>query len=94
MNAKWEEDLKLNGDFFDMIEKKTNVKKEDIFRLANSVSNANFQDEETVRKLIAEVSRLANVPVSKEKEDKIVKAIVNNNIPSDFTSLSKMFDKK
>jgi len=84
----------LNGDFFDMIEKKTNVKKEDIFRLANSVSNANFQDEETVRKLIAEVSRLANVPVSKEKEDKIVKAIVNNNIPSDFTSLSKMFDKK
>ncbi|RBW70400.1 stage VI sporulation protein F [Bacillus taeanensis] len=80
--------------FFDNIEKKTNVKKEDLFKLADSVKDANFKDEKTIRKLISQVSRLANVPVSKEKEDKIVKAIMNNNMPIDFASISKMFDKK
>ncbi|PWA12382.1 stage VI sporulation protein F [Pueribacillus theae] len=84
----------MNQNFFDNIEKKTNVKKEDIFKLANSVSNANFKDERTVRKLIADVARLANVPVSKEKEDKIVDAIVNNNMPADLSQLAKMINKK
>ncbi|TCP31655.1 stage VI sporulation protein F [Scopulibacillus darangshiensis] len=83
-----------NNPFFDHIEKKTNVKKEDIFSLANSVSNANFKDEKTVRRLVGQVARLANVSVSKEKEDAIVKAIVNNNVPMNFSSLSKMFDQK
>lgn len=87
-------DHTLNQNFFDNIEKKTNVKKEDIFKLANSVSNANFKDERTVRKLIADVARLANVPVSKEKEDKIVDAIVNNNMPADLSQLAKMLNKK
>jgi hypothetical protein len=80
--------------FFDNIEKKTNVKKEDLFQLADSVKDANFKDEKTIRRLISQVSRLANVSVSKEKEDKIVKAIINNNMPIDFASISKMFDKK
>lgn len=78
---------------FDNIEKKTNVKANDIFSLANSVSNANFKDEKTVRDLIAQVSKLANVPVSKEKEEQIVKAIIQNNMPTDFASLAKMFQK-
>ena len=80
--------------FFDNIEKKTNVKKEDIFKLANSVSHANFRDEKTVRKLIADVAKLANVPVSKEKEDRIVHAIVNNNVPTDLNTITKMFNQK
>ncbi|MFC7391554.1 stage VI sporulation protein F [Scopulibacillus cellulosilyticus] len=83
-----------NNPFFDQIEKKTNVKKEDIFALANSVANANFQDEKTVRQLVGRVAKLANVSVPKQKEDAIVKAIVNNNIPLNFSSLSKMFDQK
>ena len=78
---------------FDNIEKKTNVKANDIFSLANSVSNANFKDEKTVRDLIAQVSKLANVPVSKEKEEQIVQAIIQNNMPTDFASLAKMFQK-
>lgn len=83
-----------NNPFFDNIEKKTNVKKEDIFALANSVSNANFNDEKAVRQLVGRVARLANTPVSKEKEDAIVKAIVNNNVPMNFSSLSKLFGHK
>ena len=83
-----------NNPFFDHIEKKTNVKKEDIFSLANSIANANFQDEATVRGIVQRVGKMANVDVPKEKEDRIVKAIVNNNIPLNFSSLSKMFNQK
>lgn len=84
----------LSQNFFDNIEKRTNVKKEDIFKLANSVSNANLKDERTLRQLIADVSRIANVPVSKEKEEKIVQAILNNNMPADLSQLTNMIKKK
>ncbi|WKB37124.1 stage VI sporulation protein F [Terrilactibacillus sp. S3-3] len=80
--------------FFDNIEKKTNVKKEDIFAIANSVANADFKDPEVVRKLIARVAQVAGVSVPKEKEEAIVKAITNNNVPLNFSSLSKMFGQK
>jgi hypothetical protein len=83
-----------NNNFFDNLEKKTNVKQQDIFNLANSVSGANFKDEQTVRNLIQQVAKLANKQVPKEKEDELVKTIVNNNIPVDFASLAKMFGKK
>lgn len=84
----------MSQNFFDNIEKRTNVKKEDIFKLANSVSNANLKDERTLRQLIADVSRIANVPVSKEKEEKIVQAILNNNMPADLSQLTNMIKKK
>ncbi|MCF6137586.1 stage VI sporulation protein F [Pseudalkalibacillus berkeleyi] len=82
------------NNFMDDIEKKTGVKKEDIFKLADSVQSANLRDEKTIRQLISQVSRMAGVPVSKEKEDQIVKAIINNNIPLDMASIAKMFNKK
>jgi hypothetical protein len=78
---------------FDNIEKKTNIKKEDIFKLADSVKDANFKDERTVRQLIKQVSALAGKPVSKEKEDKIVNSIISNNMPMDINSIGKMFKK-
>lgn len=84
----------LSQNFFDNIEKRTNVKKEDIFKLANSVSSADLRDERTLRNLIADISRLANVPVSQEKEDKIVQAIINNNMPADLSQLTNMIKKK
>ncbi|MDQ0257490.1 hypothetical protein J2S74_004948 [Evansella vedderi] len=79
---------------FDQLEKKTNVKQQDLFNLANSVSNADLQKEENVRQLIHQVAQLANVPVSKEKEDELVKAITTKNVPTDFVSLAKMFQQK
>ncbi len=78
----------------DEVQKKTSVRPEELFKLANSVSQANLQDEATLRQLIKQVAQLANRPVSKEKEDQIVHAIINNNAPKDFASLAKMFNKK
>ncbi|MDV2683452.1 stage VI sporulation protein F [Alkalihalophilus sp. As8PL] len=85
---------KNDPSFMDQVQKKTSVRPDELMKLANSVSQANLQDEATVRSLISQVAKLANTPVSKEKEDQIVQAIVKNNMPTDFASLAKMFNKK
>lgn len=79
-----------NNNMFGNIEKKTGVNMNDILKLANSLSNANFRDEQTVRRVIQQVAQLAGKRVPKEKEEMLVKAILNNNIPMDLNSLSKM----
>ena len=59
----------MDNGFFKNIEKKTGVNMKDIFDLANSLQNANFKDEKTVRNVIRRVSQIANKPVNKEMED-------------------------
>ncbi|MFC0523144.1 stage VI sporulation protein F [Pontibacillus salicampi] len=76
---------------FDHLNKKANITPDEIFKVADSVKNANFKDEQTVRDLVKRLSKLAGKPVSKEKEDKIVKAITENNM--DMSQLNKMFKK-
>jgi len=66
----------------------------DIFDLANSLQNANFKDEKTVRSVIRRVSQLANKPVAKELEDQIVKTIINDGKSLDFNTISNMLNKK
>ncbi|WP_059105534.1 stage VI sporulation protein F [Shouchella shacheensis] len=78
-----------NNHLFDMINQK-GVKTEDLFALANSLKNENFQDRQTVRRIIREVARLANRPVSREKEDRLVETIVNGKAPKDLASLANM----
>lgn len=88
------EDFVVNNkskNFFDKIQEQTDVNTNDIFKFADSVKHANFQDEETVRQMVAQISAMANKSVSKEKEDKIVEAITQQNIPLDFQALNKMF---
>ncbi|GAF65308.1 stage VI sporulation protein F [Alkalihalobacillus trypoxylicola] len=85
---------KNDHSFMDKVQKNTNVRPDQLLKLANSVSSANFQDEATVRQLINQVAKLANKPVSKEKEDQLVQAILQNKVPGDFSSLAKMFNKK
>ncbi|SER44765.1 stage VI sporulation protein F [Salipaludibacillus aurantiacus] len=82
-----------NNSFFDDLEKKTNVKHQDLFKLAQSVNQTDLSNEKNVRQLIHQVAQMANVPVSKQKEDELVKAITSNQIPMDFGTLAKMFQK-
>lgn len=77
---------------FDKIQKNANIDPQEIFKVAESVKNANFSDEKTVRELIQRLSHIANKPVSKEKEDKIVEAIIKNKIPMDPNSMNNLFD--
>jgi hypothetical protein len=84
----------MDNNLFKNIEKKTGVNMKDVFELANSVQGANFKDEKTVRNLVRRVSQIANKPVPKEKEDKIVKAITDNGQSLDFGTIAKMINKK
>ncbi|MCJ8006022.1 stage VI sporulation protein F [Lederbergia wuyishanensis] len=83
----------MENQFFKNIEKKTGVNMNDIFELANSLQNANFKDEKTVRGIIKRVSELANKPVPKELEDKMVQTIINDGSKLDLSAISKMMNK-
>ena len=84
----------MDQNFFKNIESKTGVNMKDVFELANSLQGANFKDEDTVRNVIKRVSQIANKPVNKEMEDKIVQSIVANGKQLDFGTLSQMINKK
>ena len=73
---------------FNKIEKKTNINKETIINLANKIQKNNMKDETTLREVIQDLSNLTGKPVSKEKEDKIIKTIINDQVPN---NIDKMF---
>ena len=70
--------------FFKNVEKKTNVNKETILSLAKKLQDGNMKNENTIKEVIHDISRITGREVSKEKEDKIVNAIINDNVPKDL----------
>ena len=78
----------FSDNLFNRIEKKTNVGKETILNLANKLQQADLKDEKTLREVIQELSSMTGKNISKEKEDKIINAVKNNNVPKD---IDKMF---
>jgi len=75
------------------MEKKTGVNMQDVFNLANSLQNANFKDEATVRSVIKRVALIAGRDVTKDVEDKLVQSIVNDGKSLDMNSLTQMMNK-
>lgn len=82
-----------HNNLFNKIQQQANIDPSEIYKVADSVKNADFSDERTVRKLVRRLAKLANKPISKEKEDKIVQSITKNNMPLDMQSLNKFFKK-
>ena len=74
----------LSDSFFKKIEKKTNVNKDTILSLANKLQNGNMKDESTLKEVIGTLSEMTGRPVSKEQEEKIIKAVKNDKIPQDI----------
>jgi predicted transcriptional regulator len=74
----------MNNDIFSRVEEKTKVKKEDIVSLAKSIQNKNLKDENELRKIIKSVAILAGKEVSKEREEKIIDAIIKDKIPKNL----------
>ncbi len=73
--------------FFNKIEKKTNVNKETILAIASKLQQSDMKDEQTLRNLVKEIGQVAGREVSKEKTDKIVNAILNDNVPKDLDKM-------
>ncbi len=77
----------ITDSFLNKVERKTNVSKESILGLAERLKGGNLKDEKTIRGVIDELSKLTGKSVSKEQSDKIVKAVVGDQIPNDLESM-------
>lgn len=76
--------MRFSDNFFKKVEKKTNINKETILSLANKLQDGNMKNETTLREVISELSQMTGKEVSKEKEDKIINAVMNDKVPNDI----------
>lgn len=74
----------FSDSFFKKVEKKTSVNKETILSLANKLQNGNMKDEKTLKEVINTLSEMTGRPVSKEQEEKIINAVVNDQVPKNL----------
>ena len=77
--------------FFKKVEDKSGVNKDTILSLANKLQHSNMKDEQVLRDLVKEIGEVAGKEVSKEKEDKIVNAILKDNIPKEVAIPQLLF---
>lgn len=76
--------MSFNDLLFDKVKKKTNVDKETILSLANKLQQGNMKDEKTLKEVISEISKMTGREVSKEKEQKIIDAVINDKVPQNL----------
>lgn len=74
----------FSDNFFNKVEKKTSVGKDTILNLATKLQQADLKNEGTLREVIQELSKMTGKEVSKDKEDKIIEAVVNDKVPKDM----------
>ncbi len=77
----------ITDSFLNKVEKKTNVSKQTILDLADRLKGGNLKNESTIRGVIDELAKLTGKNVSKEQSDKIVKAVVGDQIPNNLESM-------
>ena len=76
--------MNFSDNFFKRVEKKTNVDKETILSLANKLQEGNMKDESTLKEVINDLAKMTGREVSKEKKQKIIDIIMNDNVPNDL----------
>lgn len=64
----------------DRVSKKTNVKKEDIFKLANDLQKKDLNNEKDMRDFIQTVAKVANQSLDQRKIDKLIKIMQNKDV--------------
>ena len=79
----------MDNKFWGKVKNKTNVDKDTIIELAKKLSNGNMKDEKTLKEVIGTLSQMTGRTVSKEQEEKIINAVVNDKVPN---NIDKMID--
>ena len=74
----------FSDNFFKKIEMKTNVNKDTILSLANKLQQGNMKDENTLKEVIQDISKITGKEVSQEKEQKIINTILSNKVPKNL----------
>lgn len=71
----------------DRISKKTNVKKEDIFKLANDLQKKDLNNEKDMRDFIQTVAKVTNQSLDQRKIDKLIKIMQNKDVLNDVEKM-------
>ena len=74
--------------FFKKVEQKTNVNKDTILSLADKLQKGNMKDEKVLSEVVDEIANMTGKSVSSEKKDKIIKTIMQEEVPD---NVDKMF---
>lgn len=69
------------------VSKKTNVKKKDIFKLANDLQKKDLNNEEDMRSFIQTVAKVTNQTLDQRKIDKLVKIMKNKDVLNDVEKM-------
>lgn len=77
----------FSDSFFNKVEKKTNVGKDTILKLAKKLQENDLKNENTLREVIDELSDLTGRTVSEEKKNKIIEAVKNDKVPKDIDKM-------
>lgn len=80
--------MEFSNDFFKKVESKTKVDKDTIISLAKKLQGGNLKDENTLRDVIRQLSKMTNKDMTKEREDKIINTILKDDVPN---NVDKMF---
>jgi len=76
--------MAFSDNFFNKVKNKTNVDKETILSLANKLQGSNMKNENTLREVIHDISKITGRDVSPEKEQKIIDTVLNNKVPNNL----------
>lgn len=79
--------MNFSDSFFNKVEKKTKVGKDTILNLAAKLQQSDLKNEATLREVIRELGKMTGREVSKEKEEKIISAVVNDKVPKDIDGM-------
>ena len=79
--------MAFSDSFFNRVEKKTNVAKSPILDLAKKLQQNDLKNEGTLREVIQTLSKMTGKNVSKDQEDKIINAVVNDKVPKNIDKL-------
>ena len=79
--------MRFSDGFFDRVEKKSGVGKQTILDLATKLQQNDLKNETTLREVIQELSQMTGRELSKEKEDKIIEAVVNDRVPKNIDKM-------
>ena len=71
----------------DRVSKKTNVKKEDNFKLANDLQKKDLNNEKDMRDFIQMVAKVTNQSLDQRKIDKLIKIMQNKDVLNDVEKM-------
>ena len=71
----------------DRVSKKTNVKKEDIFKLANDLQMKDLNNEKDMRDFIQTVAKVTKQSLDQRKIDKLIKIMQNKDVLNDVEKM-------